>query len=101
MPAAADPVLRVRIDEEPAVTDVGVNDPLAPLGSPLTDSATVWGEPEVTAVEMVLVTELPWTALTLAGLADIEKSLAGGVVIVSPTVVECVVLAPVAVMVRV
>ena len=101
MPAAAEPVLRVRVDEDPAFTEVGLNVPLAPPGSPPTDSATLWAEPEITAVEIVLVTELPCTALALAGLAEIEKSLATGAVMVTETVVEWVLLVPVPVMVRV
>ena len=101
MPAAAEPVVRVRVDPEPAVTEVGLNDAPAPLGSPPTDIATLWAEPDVTAVEMVLVTEVPCTALRLLGLAEIEKSLAAGAVMVTVTVVECVALAPVAVIVRV
>ena len=84
------------------MTDPGLNEALAPVGRPPMEKVTVWVVPEVTAVEMVLVTELAWTALTVLGLADIEKSLGGGgAVMVSDTVVEWVALAPVPVMVRV
>ena len=89
------------MDDDPAVTEVGLNVPLAPPGSPPTDSATLWAEPEITAVEIVLVTELPWTALTVLGCAAMEKSLATGAVMVTETVVEWVLLVPVPVMVRV
>src|SRR5205807_3882663 len=61
-----------------AVTEVGLSDAVAPEGCPVTDRDTVPAEPEVTAVEMVLVPEFPCTRLRLVGLAEIEKSLAGG-----------------------
>jgi hypothetical protein len=72
-----DAVLMVSVDELPAVTEVGLKVALAPDGSPDALSDTVCAEPEVTAVETVVVAELPWTAEPEAGLTEIEKSFAG------------------------
>src|SRR3989442_1379649 len=52
----------------------GLNEAVAPAGTPLVLSVTVWAEPLVTAVEIVDVALPPWTAETLLGLALIEKS---------------------------
>jgi hypothetical protein len=71
----------VRVELPPAVTGVGLNDEIVPLGA-FTDSATLWAEPEVTAVEIVLVPLLPCTRFRLVGEAEIEKSLGCGVVTV-------------------
>ena len=101
MPAVAETVLTVSVEELPAVTEEGLSEAVAPEGAPLTDSATLCAEPEVTAVEMVLVTEAFCTTLRLLGLAEMEKSLGGGgAVIVSDRVVEWVLLVPVPVTVR-
>jgi len=72
--------LMVKFELPPAVTEVGLNDEFVPLGAPPTDSATVWADPEVTAVEIVLVPLLPWARFRLVGEAEIEKSLGAGVV---------------------
>ena len=101
MPGEAVPAPMVSVEELPAVTEEGLSEAVAPEGAPLTDSATLCAEPEVTAVEMVLVTEAFCTRLRLLGLAEIEKSLATGAVMVTVTVVECALLAPVPVIVRV
>src|SRR2546425_13115467 len=69
----------------------GLNEAVAPAGTPLALSVTVWAEPLVTAVEIFDVALPPWTADTLAGFALIEKSL-GAAVTVSVTVVLCVAL---------
>src|SRR5438093_13532433 len=69
----------------------GLNEAVAPAGTPLALSVTVWAEPLVTVVEMVDVALPPWTADTLAGFALIEKSL-GVAVPVSVTVMLCVAL---------
>ena len=50
-------VVMVSVDEPPAVTEAGLNDAVAPAGSPLADRDTVWAEPEVTAVATVAVVE--------------------------------------------
>ena len=54
-----DAVLIVSVEELPAVTDVGLNVAVAPDGKPDALSDTVCAEPDVTAVETVVVTELP------------------------------------------
>jgi len=60
------------------VTEAGLKAAVTPEGRPLADSWTLTAEPEVTAVEIVDVTDLPWAALPEAGLSETEKSLAGG-----------------------
>jgi len=85
------PTLKVSVELPPAVMVGGLNEAVAPAGTPLALSVTVWAEPLVTVVEMVDVALPPWTADTLAGFALIEKSL-GVAVTVSVTVVLCVAL---------
>ena len=87
----AAPTLKVSVELPPAVMVGGLNEAVAPAGTPLVLSVTVSAEPLVTAVEMVDVALPPWTADTLAGFAPIEKSL-GAAVTVSVTVVLCVAL---------
>ena len=94
------PAPRVSVEEAPAFTGFGLNDAVAPPGSPPIDMVTVCAEPEVTVVEMLLVPELPCTNVRLDGLAPIEKSFTTAA-IVTATVVECVWLPSVPVMVRV
>jgi hypothetical protein len=48
-------VVIVSVELPPAVTLVGLNEALAPLGSPLALKETDWAEPLVNAVEIVLV----------------------------------------------
>jgi hypothetical protein len=71
-------VASVSVEELPAVTEVGLKLAVAPDGSPEADSATDSVSPPVAAVEIVAVAELPWVTDPEAGLADIEKSEAGG-----------------------
>ena len=85
---AALPLPTVRLEDEPAIIEPGLSEALAPGGSPPIVRLTLWVEPEVTVVEMVLVPEVPCTRLRLEGLAEMEKSFGGGVVIVSDRVVE-------------
>ena len=47
------------MDDDPAVTEDGENDAVAPLGRPLALSETVCAEPEVTAVETVALVPDP------------------------------------------
>src|SRR5437879_3697675 len=77
VPTAAVPVFTVSVELPPAVTDVGLSDAVAPLGTPVTERLTVCALPEVTAVEIVLVPEAPCTRLKLVGLAAIEKLFGG------------------------
>ena len=82
----------VSVELPPAVTDPGLKEAVTPGGSPLALSATVSGEPLITAVETLDVALPPCTADTLLGFALIEKSFATGAVTVSVTVVLWVAL---------
>jgi len=72
---AAVPALIVRVELPPEVIGLGLNDADAPLGTPLIERETLWALPEVTAVLIALVPEVPWLTVKLLGLAEIEKSL--------------------------
>ncbi len=61
------------------MTEVGENEAVTPAGAPLAVRATVWADPAVRAVVMVLVAELPAVTVSDVGLAEMEKSLAGAV----------------------
>ncbi len=91
MPATAVPAFTVSVELPPAVTDDGLSDAVAPLGTPERERLTVCALPEVTAVEMELVPEAPCCRLKLAGLAEIEKLFTVGLVTVSVTEAECVI----------
>ena len=78
----------ISVDDAPAVTLVGTNVAVAPAGRPLADSAMVSGVPAVDTVATVVIPELPWTTLTIAGDALIEKS--GFASTVNDTVAVCV-----------
>jgi hypothetical protein len=69
-----EPVVTVRVELPPAVTDVGLKLALAPDGRPETERLTLWALPDVTAVLMVVLAEPPWVAEMLPGLAAMEKS---------------------------
>src|SRR5215471_2737115 len=75
MPGVAVPALTVSVELPPAVTDVGLREAVAPLGTPETARLTVPALPEMTAVDMVLEPLVPCARLRLLGLAAIEKSL--------------------------
>jgi hypothetical protein len=86
--------------EPPAVTEAGLNEAVAPAGTPEALRLTVCATPEVTAVEMALVPAAPpWTTLSEAGAALIEKSLATAGLMTNETLAVCVAEAPVPVMV--
>jgi len=55
----AAPALSVSVELFPAVTEVGLNEAVAPAGNPLADKLTDSALPLVTAVEIVLVPEPP------------------------------------------
>ena len=79
VPAAAAVVVEtVKVAPPPEVTEEGEIEVVTPAGVAEADSATVCALPEVVAVAMVAVAELPATMLRLVGLAETEKSLAGG-----------------------
>src|SRR5437764_7461402 len=92
-------MVSVSVDEAPEFTEVGANAPDTPAGAPLSESATLWAFPVVTAVLIVVWVWVPCAVLTDDGDALIEKSFAG--VTVSDTVVECVADGPVPVTVSV
>ncbi len=94
-PAAAVPVLMVSVLEPPAVTELGLNEALAPLGRPDALRLIVCALPEVTAVLMVLVPDEPCVMLRLDGLALMEKSFVVGGLMTNETVVVCVAEVPV------
>jgi len=79
VPAAAAVVVEtVSVALPPEVTEAGEIEAVTPAGVAEAESDTVCALPEVVAVLMVLVAELPATMLRLDGLAEMEKSLAGG-----------------------
>ena len=77
--------------DDPAVTDVEPRVAVTPAGTPLSDSATLWALPEVTAVDTVVVAVPPWITAPEAGDADTEKLLP-----VRPTVGPAISQAPLA-----
>jgi hypothetical protein len=93
--AVAAPTAIVIVDDDPAVTDAGLNETAVPAGAPDELSETDCAAPLVTAVEIVTVPFEPCATLTDVGLAEIEKSDGGAAVTVSVTVVVCVALEPV------
>ena len=70
-------VVIVIVDEEPDVTDVGLNDAVAPAGRPLAVNDTDCALPAVVAVETVVEVEPPAVTAPDVGFSDTEKSLAG------------------------
>jgi hypothetical protein len=90
-----EPTLTVSVDAPPAVTEAGLKLAVAPAGRPLALRLTVCALPLSTAVLIVAVPLLPWAIVTLAGLAEIEKSDGGAGLTVRLTVVECVAVEPV------
>jgi hypothetical protein len=92
--------LTVNVELLPAVTEGGLSDAVAPLGTPETLSATVPAVPAVTAVEIVLVLAVVCRMVRLDGEALRLKSVEAAA-IVSATDVVCVPLAAVPVTVRV
>ena len=64
-------------EDPPEVTEVGVKVALAPAGSPVTESATLWDEPLVVAVLTVALVDEPWTTEPELGATLKEKSLPG------------------------
>ena len=91
----------MRVEDPPAVTEVGLSDAVGPLGETLAVRFTVPAEPLVTAVLIVEVPLPPCAIERLVGLALIEKSFVTGAVTVTATVVLCVALPSVPVTVTV
>ena len=73
------PTVRVRVEDVPLVTEIGLKLALAPDGRPEALRLTVWAEPEVMAVETMEVPLPPWMTVMLFGAVEIEKSFGGGV----------------------
>ena len=71
-------VVIVSVELAPAVIEPGLKEAVAPAGRPEALRLTVCADPLVTVVEMVEVPLAPRVTLTLAGLAEIEKSLTAG-----------------------
>src|ERR1700730_12835058 len=102
VPGAALPAFTVSVLEPPLVTLVGLSDAVAPLGAPVTVRLTVCALPDVVAVLIVDVPDVPWASERLVGDAPMLKSFGGGgAVTVSDSVVVWVVLVPVPVTVSV
>src|SRR5690242_8612065 len=74
-----------RVDGLPLVTDVGLNEAVAPDGSPLAEKLTVCAAPEVTTVFTVVEVPLPAATEPDDGLSEIEKSL----LVVPPVTMAC------------
>ena len=61
------PPLIVRVELPPEVMGFGLNDADAALGTPLTERDTLWALPDVTAVLIALVPEVPCVTVKLLG----------------------------------
>ncbi len=70
-------VLTDRVALPPAVTEAGLTVAVTPAGAPVTVSARLCAEPEVTPVAMLAVVALPARTEPAAGEALTEKSLTG------------------------
>ena len=76
MPAGVDAVVAiVRVDDEPEVTEAGLNDAVAPLGRPDALQGHGLRRAGVVAVATVVVAEEPAATLPEAGETETEKSL--------------------------
>ena len=69
----------VNVADPPAVTEEGLNDAVTPAGKPPVDNATDCADPDVAAVATVAVVDPPAVTDPEEGLAEMEKSLGGGV----------------------
>ena len=67
--------MRSKVELLPAISEDGLRLALAPLGTPDSDKDTDCADPEVTALEMVLLTDEPDARVRAAGLETTEKSL--------------------------
>ena len=87
------------MDDDPAVTEDGEKDAVAPLGKPLALSETDSAEPEITAVDTVAPVPAPALTDAEVGLTDSEKSFAAAAVTLSVSVAVCEPVEPVPVIV--
>jgi hypothetical protein len=72
--AVALPTLRVSAELLPELMGFGLNPAVVPAGRPVALTVTLCAEPLVMVVAMVDAALPPWGALTLLGLALMEKS---------------------------
>ena len=86
--ATAAPTETVSVELPPAVTELGFNDTVGPVGLTLALRLTVPALPDTTAVEIALVPLAPCWMVRLLGAALMLKSFGGGAVTVTVTVVE-------------
>jgi hypothetical protein len=80
IPAAAVPAFTVSVELPPDEMEPGLSVAVAPAGAPETFSVTASAAPDVIAVEIVLVPDVPGNRFRLPGLAEIEKSFGGGLI---------------------
>src|SRR5437868_6899010 len=81
--------LIVSVEPVPVTVD-GLNVPVTPEGSPLTESVTAPEKSAVRAIVIAYVPVLPWRTVTEAGDADRDSEHAEGGVTASVTVAVCV-----------
>ena len=81
-------VVTVKVEEPDVVTDAGLNVAVAPVGNPLAVKVTVPAKPFRAVIVAVYVVLFPWTTVCEAGVAEMEKSGAGGGFTTRETVVE-------------
>ena len=89
---ALEPAVSVNVAVPPEVTVAGLNDPVTPDGSPLTERVTDCGVPETVAVDTVTVSDSPGDSDSDVGVTAIEKSLGAAVTVIAP-LTECDALA--------
>src|SRR5688572_11626694 len=75
----------VSVEGPPDVTEVGLNEAVAPLGSPAAVRLTVCAVPAVVCVFTVAVADCPGWTVPAAGLNASEKSRVGGVMVPTAT----------------
>ena len=80
-------VVTERVEEPEAVIEVGLKEPVAPAGSPLTLNATVPAKPPEPVTVVVYDVPVPAVTVCDAGVAAIEKSPTTGAVTVRDKVV--------------
>jgi hypothetical protein len=88
--AVPEPTVKVRVEDPPAVTEVGLKPTVTPDGRPEAPSEIDSALPDTMAVLIEVVPLLAATTPTPVGLAEMEKSLEAGGGTERVTVVECV-----------
>ena len=72
-------VATVMVEDPPVVTEVGLNDAVAPAGRPAAENVSGSVPPETTAVESVVLAEEPATTEAEAGVAATDATFSGAV----------------------